>query len=493
MSFENFNPFKKKENRYLSDKEKEEKRKKKEDDEFDPGRREFLKKAGAAAGGVILSGSLGTLLWEKMNEEEKEPGKERMAKKEEPPEPTPEQEKIEEENVTSLSEVLDFEKEGRIELNEETMEAIKNYWKEQYKKNPDLRNSLVEGYEQMGEWEPYLKEQFRQAGIPERYIYLALPESHWQLEARSPVGAVGPYQFMPDTARKYGLKTDYFADQPSNLDERKDPVQAAEACAHLLKDLYVSSKDWDLALSGYNGGYIWHYLNNAYENNENISYSDFLGYLEEKINNIKEEIKAKEYEEYKIQKGDTLQEVASKFNMEVEELCRINNIKDKNRIFVGQTLQIPITENTKKKIFEDKISGMSENLNYPHKFNAVYELIEEEFADQQEEPVSFKTVKAESGYTTHTFSEKDKTIYSLAQRYPGVDVKQILKANPDLDPKKLKPGTKLRIPDENASNTLEDISRTHGVDLERLNFLNPAVEEADKSIPKGYKIRVPAS
>ena len=498
MSFESFNPFKKKENRYLSEKEKEKKGKEKKKDDFDPGRREFLKKGGAAAGGLALSGVLGNLLKEKLEEmgekeiEKEEKEKEETREKEEPS-PTPEQKEIEQENVISLTEILDYDKEGRIELTSETMEAIKNHWKEKYRNVTELKDSLEGGYKRMGEWESYVEEQFRQEGIPEKYKYLALPESHWQIEARSPKKAVGPYQFTPTTARKYGLNTNHFADQHPNLEERKDPIKASDACARLLKDLYEAGKDWDLALAGYNGGYIWEYLNKAYGNGEEISYNDFLKHLEEKINNIKEEIRSRDHDSYQIEKGDTLKTIADKFNMETEELVRVNNIENKNRIYVGQKLKIPITEETKKKLFEERINGMAENLNYPPKFNAIHELIEEGFVQEQKEPLSFETIKAGSGYEMHTFRKEDKNIYRLAQKFSKVSAEEILKANPDIDPKKLSPGEKIRIPSQNSSNTLRDIAASRQTDLTRLQELNPAVEDAGKPLPPNYEIRIPTS
>lgn len=467
-----------------------------------PGRRKFLKGAAAAAGAAAVSGPLGRLLEDESKQQENKADSREKESSEEingqvqavveqiQEQATPEQEKIEQENITSLSEILDFEKEGRVELDTETMEAIKNHWKERYKQDPDLRNSLKEGYKNIGEWEPYLREQFQRVGIPEKYVYLSLPESHWQIEARSSAGAVGPYQFTAKTARRYGLKTNYFADQPPNLDERKDPIKAAEACAHHLKDSYESSGSWDLSLAGYNGGYFWYYLKESYKQGKDISYSGFLAYLEDKLNDIKEEIKSKDYEEYKIERGDTMEDIASKFNMEEEELCHINNIKNKNRIFAGQALNIPVAENTKKKIFEKKIKGMEENLNYPPKFNAIYELIQEDLEVDQEEPISFDTTKVGKGYKSYTFKKEDKNIYRVSQKFPGVSPKEIIEANPHINPKRLGGGEKLHIPTPEAEPTLSAIAEQQRKGLDRLTKLNPAIEDPGKPTPKGYNIRV---
>ncbi len=471
MPFENFNPFKK-EGSEDSKKTKEQKQR----DNFDPSRREFLKKGAIFAGGVALSGTLWKLL-EDETDNQKQEDTEKPKKNNKPEKEletaTQEQEKIEQENITSLSEVLDYDKEEKIELNSETIEAIKNYWKERYKNDPELRNSLEQAYYNIGEWQSYLKEQFQAQGVPEKYIYLAIPESHWQLEAKSKAGAVGPYQFVPNTARDYGLKTNYFADYPRNLEERKDPIKSAKSCAKLLKDLYNAGGSWNLAFSGYNGGYFWHYLKNVHkkEGEEEISYQGFLNYLEDKINQAKREIISKDYNNYEVRPGEVLTKIADKFNTTEENLCRINNIEDKNEIYAGQILKIPILEKTKKNIFENKIKGMAENLNYPPKFNAIYELIQENFVQDQKQPISFKNKEVTYDIKTYTFKRKDDNINQVSKKFSGVNYKDILRANPDINPAKLHGGEELVIPNKNGKPTLASFAKQNNKDLETLKKL----------------------
>lgn len=518
MFSEKFNPFKNTENRYT---------KKEEEDDFDPSKREFLKKA-TVVGGVVLSGALGKLL-DRMTddrEEEREPEQEKEApgpdkeavpaQGEEalPEEPTEEQEKIEQENVTSLSEVLNYDKEGKIELTPATMEAIKNHWKKKYREDHKLRKSLEDAYKEMGRWESKLRTQFQKQGVPEKFVYLAIPESHWQLQARSGAGAVGPYQFMPKTGRVYGLKMDYFADHPRNLDERQDPIKAGGACARLLKDLYQAgagkkmieaddqSKDkdkkklddeaWSLALSGYNGGYFWRYLENAQKNKKEISYSNFLTYMEDKINKIKEDLKSNNYDQYEIKPGENINKIADKFNISTEELCRLNDIKNKNKIYAGQTIKMPISEETKKGVFENKIKGMAENLNYPAKFDAIHELIEEGFVQEQEEPTPFSTEKIRSQPYKHVFQKEDKNIYQLSRKWE-VDYKEILRANPGLNPSELNGGEELVRPDKDKRPTLRSIAEQKNKDLSELMALNPAIKDPATPLPRKYKIRLPIS
>lgn len=94
---------------------------------------------------------------------------------------------------------------------------------------------------------PILKPVFVSQKLPGELVWIAEVESGFDPRARSPVGATGLYQLMPDTARQYGLRIHPF-------DQRKNPEKNAQAAAQHLGYLYSKFKDWRLALAAYNAG-----------------------------------------------------------------------------------------------------------------------------------------------------------------------------------------------------------------------------------------------
>lgn len=84
--------------------------------------------------------------------------------------------------------------------------------------------------------------------VPLDLYYVGLVESGYYNRAVSHMGAKGPWQFMPATAKRYGLK------QESWIDERQSIYKATHAAAKYLKDLYNFFDSWTLAIAAYNAG-----------------------------------------------------------------------------------------------------------------------------------------------------------------------------------------------------------------------------------------------
>lgn len=84
--------------------------------------------------------------------------------------------------------------------------------------------------------------------VPNDFKYMPLIESNFKPDAVSSAGAVGYWQFMDDTARDMGLRTD------EGNDERMDLVKSTEAACRYLKSLHRRLGSWTLAAAAYNGG-----------------------------------------------------------------------------------------------------------------------------------------------------------------------------------------------------------------------------------------------
>jgi membrane-bound lytic murein transglycosylase D len=104
-------------------------------------------------------------------------------------------------------------------------------------------------YRHSGRWRDAMRRALRRRQLPEDLVYVAMVESGFDTAARSVAGAAGLWQFMPETARIYGLTIDRWVDQ------RMNPVLATEAAADFLGDLHRRFGSWELALAAYNMGY----------------------------------------------------------------------------------------------------------------------------------------------------------------------------------------------------------------------------------------------
>ena len=116
----------------------------------------------------------------------------------------------------------------------------------------DYLNAHSKSLLQMKNWgQPYfnlIDNILSQYGLPRELKYVAVIESNLKTGATSWVGAAGPWQFMPETARQYGLVVNGY------IDERRDYIKSTHAAARYLLNSYKVYHDWLLVLASYNGG-----------------------------------------------------------------------------------------------------------------------------------------------------------------------------------------------------------------------------------------------
>ena len=95
---------------------------------------------------------------------------------------------------------------------------------------------------------PIFEEALGKHGLPYELKYVPVIESALKPMARSRAGAAGLWQFMPSTAKRYGLEVN------SLVDERYDVYKSTEAACAFLQALYTIFGDWNLAIAAYNCG-----------------------------------------------------------------------------------------------------------------------------------------------------------------------------------------------------------------------------------------------
>jgi membrane-bound lytic murein transglycosylase D len=105
-------------------------------------------------------------------------------------------------------------------------------------------NVLENGYDFL----PLIRDEIIKSHIPRELVSVAFAESYLKLDAKSNKRAAGLWQFMPVTAKRFGLQINEY------VDERKDPVKATKAAVEYLKTLYSFFGKWYLAIMAYNAG-----------------------------------------------------------------------------------------------------------------------------------------------------------------------------------------------------------------------------------------------
>lgn len=131
----------------------------------------------------------------------------------------------------------------RIPITRRTMRFVKFF-----SRTESGRTTFGERFARGGKYRGVIEHALREAGLPEDLVWLAAIESGFDPRATSQAGAVGLFQFIPETGALYGL------DQSQWVDERRSITRSTTAAVAHLRDLYERFRRWDLALAAYNTG-----------------------------------------------------------------------------------------------------------------------------------------------------------------------------------------------------------------------------------------------
>lgn len=110
------------------------------------------------------------------------------------------------------------------------------------------RSSFRGWLERSSKFIPLIQYELTRAGLPQDLVYLAMIESGFSTSASSHAAAIGLWQFIEPTGRRYGLKIDWW------LDERRDFIKSTRAAINYMGDLYQQFNSWYLVAASYNMG-----------------------------------------------------------------------------------------------------------------------------------------------------------------------------------------------------------------------------------------------
>ncbi len=213
---------------------------------------------------------------------------------------------------------------------------------------------LKTAYQRSGRYTPMIREELSARGLPVELQWLPVVESGFKPRAFSWAAAAGMWQFIYDTGRRYGLNRSGW------VDDRMDPYKATPAALAYLSDLYDMFDDWFLALAAYNCGEyrVLREINRTGKRDywtmrlprETRNYvPKFLAVLHIVENPDKYGVEWPEthtpdlYEEVRIDKSVTLENIAGLLDMPQDDLKALNSdIRHGVTPPTGYSLRVPL-------------------------------------------------------------------------------------------------------------------------------------------------------
>ncbi len=312
---------------------------------------------------------------------------------------------------------------------------------------------------------PLFDQSMEKHEMPLEVKYLAIIESGLDPQIRSRVGAMGLWQFMPATARMYGMHVN------QDIDDRMDPEQSTDAAAKYMKSLYRMFGDWEVAMAAYNCGpgnvrkairrsggkrTFWEIYN--YLPRETRGYVPqfqamlyVLNHLEEHNFHLEEPTYAVAYEKIRFERALSLEKLAELTNLCVADLEKLNpavknkKIPESNR---SMALRIP---KSKLPFIQENLAWISDSLN-----NDPNPLL----ASGLEVTSVEKLAKEINQQKVYYKVRSGDVLGSIARRH-GVTITQIKSVN-NLSSNLIRVGQTLQIPNGNSQSIAQNQTNSSG-------------------------------